>query len=157
MLNKTHISGGVSFAASTYQIIKNTNLTNIDIPFYNNNMNFELGIITCLLFAIIGSIIPDIDKNNSWIAQSCPIKFYKVLKHRGFTHSFLLIFILFVISFYFNQIELFYFNIGILSHRIFDEIYNKLRKFKNYNNIELTFFYLNWIISIALIILSFIK
>ena len=87
MQGRTHISGGILLGSILC----------------NNWVDMSL--------VVIGSIISDIDHENSIIGKSIPI-IPKILKHRGITHS--LIFC--IVGIIINR----YFGLGILSHLVLD-------------------------------------
>jgi len=119
---------------------------------------------------ILGSILPDLDTEQSWISQSIPYaddivrmvgsgakkkknkKVHNVLKHRGLlTHSILTLIIAGAFLYYFQN----YFVAGILagigSHLLLDKITN-LKIVSTGTKSEETFYNISWIMNFSIII-----
>ncbi|OPX47194.1 metal-dependent hydrolase [Clostridium thermobutyricum] len=94
MTKNTHSSGGFLFALITL---------NIFISCYINGYEILYQILLIALFfhfANLGSVFPDIDMKGSYISKRYPLlsKAFKKCKHRGLTHSFIFLSILYVIA-----------------------------------------------------------
>lgn len=95
MTKETHSSGGIIVGLIAF----NTFITKL-IP--NYSVVYQI-FLTFLFFhaSYIGSLFPDIDMKSSFISKRYPFiakKFGKKCRHRGFTHSFLSLF-LFILFF----------------------------------------------------------
>lgn len=95
MVKKTHVQGGLIVSLLTNPIISGS------LP-SETNILYKV-ILTGIYIggSCAGSLLPDIDMKSSYISKKVPIlhKLYgKRFKHRGFTHSLLALFIMFLWS-----------------------------------------------------------
>ena len=145
MLSRTHIING-ALCALSFSIV-------------NKYLNtFKIDYIHIISGAVLGSIIPDIDHSKSWITKLLPIKFYKILIHRGLTHSKLFLVVFYLLGYIYNNIFLVGFSIGLFSHLIMDKLYSKTKtKDKKNSYAENPAFYISWIlILICIFILNLV-
>jgi len=111
MMSRTHVAFGV-----TATII----LINIKT---GNRFNYwEL-----IPGAVIGSTMPDVDTNSSWMAQSIPLvddvlRKTGFLKHRGITHSIWALIIMIILAFTIRNDFMLGFAVGYTSHIVLDKI-----------------------------------
>lgn len=118
MLTKdTHILGGITLALLLERIC----LPHIDILSFKGTMD----ILVFYTSAISGSLIPDIDKTNSYIGKRLPYiskMVSKTFKHRTLTHSIIFVFSMYYILYYLsiNKSITFGITVGILSHILLD-------------------------------------
>lgn len=94
MTKDTHSSGGFLFALIALNAFINGYIKGYAILYQ------ILLVVIFFHFANLGSVFPDIDMKGSYISKRHPFlsKAFKKCKHRGVTHSFLFIAILYVIS-----------------------------------------------------------
>lgn len=117
MTKNTHILGGLTLA-----------LTIEKFCFSKLNMTSFEGIINVVVFYTfvgLGSIIPDIDKKNSYIGRRLPYVSKAISEkfgHRTFTHSIIFVILVYYILKYIciNNDITFGITIGILSHILLD-------------------------------------
>ncbi|MGL4452734.1 MAG: metal-dependent hydrolase [Sarcina sp.] len=94
MTKNTHSSGGFLFALLALNLFVSDYIKGHE-PLYQ-----LLLIVLFFHFTNIGSVFPDIDMKGSYIAKRYPFlaALFKKAKHRGITHSFFFIVILYIIS-----------------------------------------------------------
>jgi inner membrane protein len=139
MLSKTHIINGISFVSITLLFNTHYQLLNIKS---DNNIYIYTG-------AILGSILPDIDHPKSWISKLSPVPVHRLFKHRGITHSKILILIVFLCGYLLKSFFVQGLTIGLLSHSIMDLINTKFNKKEFCENVC---FYLSWFIILVCIL-----
>lgn len=110
MTKETHSTGGVCIAL----IMLNYFITEYLIPY---NLAYKVFLIALFFhFSYIGSLFPDIDQRKSSISQMYPFlskHFGSKCRHRGFTHSFL--FLALVYAIFYTILYISNFNIILLS------------------------------------------
>lgn len=110
MTKETHSTGGVCIAL----IMLNYFTTKYLIPY---NISYKVLLIALFFhFSYIGSLFPDIDQRKSSISQMYPFlskHFGSKCRHRGFTHSFLFVAIVYFI--FYTILYISNFNIILLS------------------------------------------
>lgn len=95
MVKKTHVQGGLLVSLLTNPIISGS------LPSETNILYKVILTVIYIGGSCAGSLLPDVDMKSSYISKTVPIlhKMYgKRFKHRGFTHSLLALFIMFVWS-----------------------------------------------------------
>lgn len=93
MVKKTHIQGGLLVSLLTNPIISGSMPEDTNIVYKVVLAGIYIG------GSCVGSLLPDIDMKSSYISKVVPIihKVYgKKFKHRGFTHSLLALFIMYL-------------------------------------------------------------
>jgi membrane-bound metal-dependent hydrolase YbcI (DUF457 family) len=138
MLSKTHIASGLTFGLAAIVSDK------IDL----NEFKFFSGII-------LGSVLPDIDTQKSWISQIVPyidsmLRKSGILKHRGITHSIFVVISMIVACYFFRDSFLIGITVGYSVHCFSDKILTNLKIQISQKNDDVLF-NLFWFVNFLLI------
>lgn len=94
MVKKTHIQGGVLSALLTSPVVMSWTVLH---P--KGILSQFICLASYICGAYVGSLLPDIDMRSSYISKKCKLLHMLLgskFKHRGFTHSLMFLFILWV-------------------------------------------------------------
>ena len=126
---------------------------------------FFEGNIFLLIFCLLGSILPDIDKFGSKASKKTfPLSLLlNILKHRGLTHSIFFVIGISIVGFFFKSQAIFYFLVGVCSHILLDMFSGKValywpgrRKVGLIRVPEIIFFVLSFFGVLMLVFFSFL-